>query len=634
MNQKVEWYELERREQYAPLLPASSIHTSSCPVAVEPSRSGYSDDFTFEVLFEGADTWEWKSPATTAIVQAYVTDLPNVRSHRLSNEDRTRTVCAAKIGLKTAIMNARLYDLPGFGAIDADYGGVIRNFIQQTDCIVYVAAAMKPLDENDLELLRSIHTHHRLTRKPVFFVLTQIDRAWNYDESSGKIQWETVRDANNGFLEQKFLTADGKIDSTFIGEGFIPVSPAFDAKGRALATQNPEDSQKYVADSGMEFLRQGFNDYLKNTSGPKHLVELALETQRLLSRLSQDIKQRYADESTPIRDAQRKIKGYKAQCGTIIEKKTKAVQDLENLGQVEITRAFASSDPDNLALYLSEHLSEKIKSTNVLQGKEIDSIDADKARLVQDWMNRNTKGLIPRWLSCWESFKGQSNALIDRLLTEALVAKQEAQGSDSDGEADITEAKVEERLITRYVDERAEAFKDTFDLMSKTWGAWTIVAGLGAAVSSVPQVIALLGVSSTPVGLGLLATALIGASYNHHKLSKQLNERREMMIAEFPEYAQKIVKEYRIQAEEIVNSRIGFLIEIIDNEIDSLSNSISLLEQRLGTDESLDRGRRLEKLADLIQECQEVDNKIKELCSSAENIQTNIATDDSAIATS
>ncbi len=57
---------------------------------------------------------EAKYPAKLAIVQAYVTDLPNAKAQRLTNKDRTRT--AVKAWLRLSILsslNARLYDLPG-----------------------------------------------------------------------------------------------------------------------------------------------------------------------------------------------------------------------------------------------------------------------------------------------------------------------------------------------------------------------------------------------------------------------------------------------------------------------------------------------------------------------------------------
>ena len=615
LNQKIDWYEREGRDQFVPLLPTSPRQTSNCPVAVEPVVFGKADEFA--VLFEGSDIWEQKTPATLAIIQAYVTDLPNALSYRLVNKDRTRTVRTARVGVSSAIMKARLYDLPGFGAIGTNYEGVIRNFVQQADCITYVAAAIKSLDEKDLELLRDVYTHHKLTGKPVFFVLTQIDRAWDFDAGSGKIQWEDVRDANNEFLEQNFLV-DGRADSTFIGEGFIPVSPALEAKGIALSTQSNKSSQKCIVDSRMALLRERFDDYLQNTSGPMHLAELASEAQKLLSRLSNDIRQRYLSESTPVTEAKNAITGFKAQRRILIDEKTKVEKELRELGQVAIRRAFAGSDPDDLVDFLSGKLNEKIKASDVLKEKEIHQIETEKVILVREWMSRSSKSLIPRWASSWDSFYSQTNELVEHLLEKALTARREATEENAEEEVDLTAAKVEERLVSKYEDMKAKTYKDTFDLMSKTWGTWTALAGLGAATSA-PQVVALLGLGSTPFGWTILAASLIGGAYGRYRLIKQRDERREMMMAEFPKYAQTIVSEYRIQADEYVNSRVGFLVEIIDNEIDSLSNSIESLEQRLKTGEYVNMRKRLENLESLIQRCQAVNAQIDKFYASVAN---------------
>ena len=620
LNHKVDWYERDKKEQYSPLLPTSPRHTSNCPVAVEPLTSGNVDKFT--ILFKGSDVWEQKT-AEKAVIQAYVTDLPNAISQRSSNKDRTRTVQAARVGVSSAIMRVRLYDLPGFGAIGVNYEDIVRSFIQQADCVAYVAAASKPLDEKDLELLRDVYAHHKLTGKPVFFILTKIDLAWDIDTASGKIQWEDVRDANNEFLEQNFIASDGRVDNAFVGEGFIPVSPAFEAKGRSLLIRQPEYSQELVADSGMAILRERFNDYLKNTSGPMHLAELASEAKKLLSRLSGDITLRYLSEATPIRRVEKEIEGIKAQRRIIIEKKTMFEHELRALGQGAIRRAFAGSDPDDLFAFLSDNLSEKIRSSDVLQEKEIHQIETEKVNLVREWLNRSTKSLVPRWVNSWHSFYNQSNESVEHLLEEALAAKQKTieKNNENDEEADITASNVERSLMSKYKDTRRQVFKDTFDLMTKTWGAWTVVAGVGA-IGSVPQVVALLGLGSTPVGWGILATAVIGATYGRYKLVKQRDERRDLMLEEFNEYAHKIVRAYRTQADEFVDSRVGFLVEIIDNEIDRLSNSIDSLEQRLKTGDYISQGKRLEDLDALIRRSQRMHIQIDEFYTLVANTNT------------
>jgi hypothetical protein len=103
LNKKIDWYESQGRDNYAPLLPSSPRHTSSCPVAVEPLPVNQRED-TFMVAFEGSESWEQRAPAIVSIIQAYVTDLPNAKSQRLMNRDRTRTVLKAKLGIASSTM--------------------------------------------------------------------------------------------------------------------------------------------------------------------------------------------------------------------------------------------------------------------------------------------------------------------------------------------------------------------------------------------------------------------------------------------------------------------------------------------------------------------------------------------------
>lgn len=42
------------------------------------------------------------------------------------------------------------------------------------------------------------------------------------------------------------------------------------------------------------------------------------------------------------------------------------------------------------------------------------------------------------------------------------------------------------------------------------------------------------------------------------------------MIQSFSEYARNLIQEYEKQANEFIKMRVGFLIEIVDNEIASL----------------------------------------------------------------
>lgn len=628
VNNKIEIFKHEGRDQFAPLLPASPRHTSSCPVAVEPLAPSYKDD-NFFVAFDGSDEWEQKSPAKLAIIQAYVTDLPNAKAQRLTNKDRTRTVTKAKLGIASAPMKARLYDLPGFGAIGVNYEKVIRNFVQQADCIVYVAWAVRPLDEKDLELLRDIYNHHKTTGKPVFFVLTQIDLSWDIDSASGKVKWEDVLEANNEFLSEHFTNPDGRPDGAFIGGGFIPVSPAMEAKGLNLAIQRPAESTELISDSRMKILRDRFNEYLQQTSGPMHLAELASEIQRLLTRLAQDINAREIAESTPREEAQQSIKGYKAQRSVLIQGKQTLKEELLNLGNSAIKRAFAGSDPDDLTRLLTERLQPKINASDVLNEVTIHEIETEKASIVREWVSRNTKALIPRWVKSWESFIKQSNERIDSLLDSAQAAHDEAVKEEEETEADIMAAEVEKRVIKKNEEDnkKEQTLKDTLDVMSTTWKTWTFVAGLGAtgivssaaAAASTP-ILAALG----PIGWGILATAGVGALYGRWKLAQHRNKRKEAMLNDLPEYSQRVINSYQGQADEFIKNRVGTLLEVVDNQIERLDNSINSLEQRLLTGEYRDRDRRIENLKRLTQQCIEIDNRINEFYRTAASLQPSV----------
>lgn len=628
VNNKIEIFKHEGRDQFAPLLPASPRHTSSCPVAVEPLAPSYKDD-NFFVAFDGSDEWEQKSPAKLAIIQAYVTDLPNAKAQRLTNKDRTRTVTKAKLGIASAPMKARLYDLPGFGAIGVNYEKVIRNFVQQADCIVYVAWAVRPLDEKDLELLRDIYNHHKTTGKPVFFVLTQIDLSWDIDSASGKVKWEDVLEANNEFLSEHFTNPDGRPDGAFIGGGFIPVSPAMEAKGLNLAIQRPAESTELISDSRMKTLRDRFNEYLQQTSGPMHLAELASEIQRLLTRLAQDINAREIAESTPREEAQQSIKGYKAQRSVLIQGKQTLKEELLNLGNSAIKRAFAGSDPDDLTRLLTERLQPKINASDVLNEVTIHEIETEKASIVREWVSRNTKALIPRWVKSWESFIKQSNERIDNLLDSAQAAHDEAVKEEEETEADIMAAEVEKRVIKKNEEDnkKEQTLKDTLDVMSTTWKTWTFVAGLGAtgivssaaAAASTP-ILAALG----PIGWGILATAGVGALYGRWKLAQHRNKRKEAMLNDLPEYSQRVINSYQGQADEFIKNRVGTLLEVVDNQIERLDNSINSLEQRLLTGEYRDRDRRIENLKRLTQQCIEIDNRINEFYRTAASLQPSV----------
>jgi hypothetical protein len=635
LNKKVDWFQVGGHEQFAPILPVSPRHTSSCPVAVEPLPRKYTEDH-FWVWFKDSSDWEKKGPAIEAVIQAYVTDLPNARAKRPTHSDRTRDVIKARLGIASAEMQARLYDLPGIGAAGFEYEELVREFVGQADCLVYIAWAVRPLDKGDLELLRHIYSHHKETGKPVFFVLTQIDLNMNIDSASGRLGWEEVLDANNEFLAENFQVSragdDTKVpDSVFMNGGFIPVSAALESKAEHLALQYPSKARELKEESQMENLRKVFDKYLRNTSGPMHLAELASEIQRLLLRLKHDIQARKATESVPLEGARNQIKGYEASRTQLIDGKHPLHEELERLGQATIKRTFAGSDPDHLKTFILEKVSDKIMSSNVLDEKVLNTVETEKMNIVREWIMRDGKALMPRWVGAWDSFVAQSNERLEKLVREATQAQEEAIrgiSKNEDADDDNTVLVDIDVVSVERIDPRPQTVRETLDVLSRAWQTWSVVAGLGAtgivssvATAAAAPALALLG----PIGWGLLASAAIGAGYGKVRLKQQLRERRQQMLDEISVYAHEVVTEYRNQINEIISQRIGLLLESLDNEIARLDDQIHSLKQRLLTGEYINREQRIWTLERLLEQCSETEMMIGRFYQMATNIQPNVA---------
>jgi hypothetical protein len=142
-------------------------------------------------------------------------------------------------------------------------------------------------------------------------------------------------------------------------------------------------------------------------------------------------------------------------------------------------------------------------------------------------------------------------------------------------------------------------------------------------ISSAIPALAVVGLSTA--GVGLIATAAVGGIYRKWKLSKDRKERAEVMLREFPEYSQQVVNSYHNQAEEFIKKRVGLLIEVIDNEIDRLTNSISSLEQRLLTGEYVDRKQRLTILRRLAEQCAETEATVGEFYETVSSLQPGLS---------
>ena len=631
LQNRIDYHIIDDEEHFDALLPASARHTSSCPVAVEPLKKDEEID-RFWVTFEDSHKEEERSPAAKLIIQSYVTDLPNSKVKRIFTQDYERNVVCAKVGLTNAVLGARFYDLPGFGAIGANYTDVVKRYVQQSDCIVYVASADRPLDDTSLDLLRGIYNHYRDTFKSVFFVLTKIDSNTAADGFSGEPGWKEVQKANNEFLTRHFLTENNEPDVGFIGEGFRPISVFYEAKAKKMANQHFEDEhvEHMLEKSGMDALRLHFKKFLESTSGPIHLTKLSYEIRRFLWQMSQDISHLAVSEATPLKKLQTFIKAEKAKRKVLLNGRYQLSIALNDLSVTATHSVFSHKNNAELAFLLKEKLYQKIQESNVLRDAVIHDIETDKASIVRSWLRNSDDSLVPRWSREWNHFVNESNKLLEKLFSDSEIAFSNEMKKDeisSRKRADMDSLDIIDRIQLEYQNQKPQTMRETITALSGTWQSWSVMAGIGgsaligssASAGTIPAMAAL-----GPIGWSFMAIALIGASMGGWTLSQQKKERRQQLLDSLGEYSNTILKAYLQKAKEFLESYSDMLFDIIDEEIKRLDTSIKSSEHRLKTGENENREKSLNSAKSLQQRCKKADYMINRMFDMAARLQPNI----------
>ncbi|RME58326.1 hypothetical protein D6779_06645 [Candidatus Parcubacteria bacterium] len=588
-------------DRYVPLIPGSPRSTSSCPLAVEPAADDKMTDDMFFVMFDDTGKWEKREPVHHVIIQSYVTELPNALASRKAS-DRQRNVVKARLIIQNSGIRARLYDLPGTGSVGNKYAEIVYSFVQQSDCMVFVASAEKTMGEEQLELLRYIYEHHKASHKPVFFVLTQIDKHDDFDTASGKLVWQDVLEANNEFLRDYFRISQRRADEGFIADGFIPVSPAYEAKGTKLKEMGDPSGDEYIRSSNMAELRNRLDDYLISTSGPTHLSEIVLEARRALSPLVKDITETISAESLPLADVQNELEAKRAYRNTLIEGQEALRDELINLGKAAVDRAFSRSDPDDLWALLRERLEHKIKTEDVLKEKVIHELEMERAKVIREWINRPSDGPATMWIEAWSSLEDKSRNRVRDLLSKAKAAEARVKNKHI-GRDDVAErvSTIPRELMD------AQTLKETIDVASK---AWPVVAGLGitGVIASLSGSLSVLG----PIGWAAIITAGVAGVFANWRKSQIRNKRRQDMLLDLDKLAHHAIKAYKEQANQVISSYVGVLMGVIDDEIQSTNEAITVLERRLQLPENISRSNRLATLRGLLKETEKISNRIED----------------------
>jgi serine/threonine protein kinase len=409
-------------EIYDTLLAVSPNPSSCVPLIVEP----YTED-CLEVLFAGTRDWEVKRPFTKDKIWAFVSELNDPRLDKeRSGWDRARRIVMARLRLKQTVVNAQLFDLPGVGAAETDHDKVVREFLRSADCLVFVASSDRAIGAKGLELLRHVYDYHKATGAPVFFVLSQIDRNWNTDQLTGKHAWEEVRDKNNALLH-KYFQIEGRPDTVFIGPGFLPISAAWAAKARGMASSNPQYSERLRDYGGMEGLRSLFSTYLETTSGPLHLQQLIREVQRNHGFLEEDVRAISTLYSTPLVEARAQMITWKTLEGHLrhVRQSDTVRAEVERAAGLLRKEVLTGVSIETLADLLNMRLHDAIYIDAPLTEDVLHRIELQRQHIAHEWLR--SESFVQQWRRGVTTFLQQTEERFQELcappsLQQALAA--------------------------------------------------------------------------------------------------------------------------------------------------------------------------------------------------------------------
>jgi hypothetical protein len=134
----------------------------------------------------------------------------------------------------------------------------------------------------------------------VVWVVTAIDSAMHLDHRN-VAAWQATIVRNNAYLRENFVLSNGRADLDFIGEGFIPVSPALEARAAKSAAEGADvTARRHSAESRMDTLRQAIDDLISRGTGTRHIAAVAAEARTLVAPRQRVLAERLQAERLPI----------------------------------------------------------------------------------------------------------------------------------------------------------------------------------------------------------------------------------------------------------------------------------------------------------------------------------------------
>ncbi len=584
-------------DKFVGLLPSSPIPTTACPASVVPvdeqatvdaSGTGY-----LRVRFtdSGEDEWEdvGNSPAPSVVAayamhEADMTD--RLRAHR------GREVAELEIMLAKAELPAKLYDLPGYGSPNPIHDMIVRTAMADADCFMYVTHASRTLSERDLDLIRFLYDHYLLSRKRVVWVVTAIDAADNLDFRNAP-EWQATVARNNDYLRENF-TLDGRPDLGFIGEGFLPVSPANEARADKLSADGAEAAaQRMHAESRMATLRQAIEDLISTGTGTKHIAAVATEAQVLMAPRNQVLTERLSNERLEIDELKELLESQQRGLELLDTALPRIREDLERKLQNRIARTVRPFT--RLAGHLHTELDHVIRATDLNRPTKANQIQVSKAQVLRTWIEAQA-GPATLWTEQFEAFKQDIVQTVDQVFGDKDLA-----GRLPDFTLDVNNLSVPQQArpsTTRHdVVQRAAALVGIVTPVA-AGGGW--LYGLAAAGTLFP-----------PAGLvaGVAALVFLGVHRRKRRISS-LQVLQDEWISAMDSEAAAIKEQFTLATSVQGTDVIDHLMDNLAQYREQLERSRDHVRERIAHPENQARQGSIDQLESL---CTEADALLESL---------------------
>ncbi|MFB7271992.1 dynamin family protein [Streptomyces sp. NPDC056244] len=411
-------------DKFVGLLPSSPAPTTACPASVVPvdgqsavdaSGTGY-----LRVRFTDSPEDEWEdvgnSPAPS-VVAAYAMQDADV-TDRL-REHRGREVAELEIMLAGARLPAKLYDLPGYGSPNPVHDEIVRAAMADADCFMYVSHATRTLSERDLDLIRFLYDHYLLSGKRVVWVVTAIDAASNLDLRNDP-EWKASIARNNAYLRDNFKLPGGRPDLGFIGEGFLPVSPALEARAVKLSEDGDEaKARRLRAEGRMDTLHRAIEELINRGTGTRHIAAVAAEARVLLTPRRQLLDERLSTERLEIDELKELLTSQQQRMESLDSALPRLREDLERKLQNRIARSVRPFS--RLAGHLHGELDATIKATDLTKPARANEIQVSKAQALRTWLEGPT-GPATLWTEQFAAFKQDVVQTVEQALGDQELA--------------------------------------------------------------------------------------------------------------------------------------------------------------------------------------------------------------------